>query len=550
MNYPDDTARHGDHRSDFLCKTYIYSVKTIKKQYLLSVKRYLCAIKRINLDSAMNKQYLLGFDVGSSSVKASLVDADSGAIAATAFFPDHEAPIKAVKAGWAEQDPQMWWENAKLSLRKIMAETGATGNDIRAIGISYQMHGLVCVDRDHNVLRDSIIWCDSRAVPYGDRAFADLTADRYLSHLLNSPGNFTAAKLAWVKENEPDTFQRIYKIMLPGDYLAMKLSGEINTTISGLSEGIFWDFVDKKPAQFLLDYYGFPASILPDIVPTFAVQSQVSEAAANELGLKAGTPISYRAGDQPNNALSLNVFNPGEIASTAGTSGVVYGVLGEVGYDPKSRVNTFAHVNYTPDTDRLGVLLCINGTGILNAWIHRNITPELSYAEMNNLAATVPIGSEGVTIIPFGNGAERVLENRDTDCSIHGLSFNKHNRAHVVRAAQEGIVFSFCYGMEVMQQMGMDITTIHAGRANMFLSPLFRDTLAGVSGATIKLYETDGSVGAAKGAGMGCGIYKDHNEAFATLKQLAVIEPDSKNRAAYLDAYAQWKDVLHNVDRH
>ncbi len=550
MNYPDDTARHGDHRSDFLCKTYIYSVKTIKKQYLLSVKRYLCAIKRINLDSAMNKQYLLGFDVGSSSVKASLVDADSGAIAATAFFPDHEAPIKAVKAGWAEQDPQMWWENAKLSLRKIMAETGATGDDIRAIGISYQMHGLVCVDRDHNVLRDSIIWCDSRAVPYGDRAFADLTADQCLSHLLNSPGNFTAAKLAWVKENEPDTFQRIYKIMLPGDYLAMKLSGEINTTISGLSEGIFWDFVDKKPAQFLLDYYGFPASILPDIVPTFAVQSQVSEAAANELGLKAGTPISYRAGDQPNNALSLNVFNPGEIASTAGTSGVVYGVLGEVGYDPKSRVNTFAHVNYTPDTDRLGVLLCINGTGILNAWIHRNITPELSYAEMNNLAATVPIGSEGVTIIPFGNGAERVLENRDTDCSIHGLSFNKHNRAHVVRAAQEGIVFSFCYGMEVMQQMGMDITTIHAGRANMFLSPLFRDTLAGVSGATIKLYETDGSVGAAKGAGMGCGIYKDHNEAFATLKQLAVIEPDSKNRAAYLDAYAQWKDVLHNVDRH
>jgi xylulokinase len=497
----------------------------------------------------MSKQYLLGFDVGSSSVKASLVDIDSGAMAATAFFPEKEAPIKAVKAGWAEQDPQMWWDNAKLALRKIMTETGATGESIRAIGISYQMHGLVCVDRQGQVLRDAIIWCDSRAVPYGDRAFSDLTAGRCLGQLLNSPGNFTAAKLAWVKENEPDVFNRIYKVMLPGDYIAMKLSGDINTTISGLSEGMFWDFVNKQPAQFLLDYYGFPSSLLPDIVPTFAVQSQVSEVAAQELGLKAGTPISYRAGDQPNNALSLNVFNPGEIASTAGTSGVVYGVLGEVGYDPKSRVNTFAHVNYTPDVDRLGVLLCINGTGILNAWVHRNITPDVSYAEMNDLAATVPIGSEGVTVIPFGNGAERVLENRDPDCSIHGLSFNKHNRAHVVRAAQEGIVFSFCYGMEVMQQMGMDIRKIHAGKANMFLSPLFRDTLAGVSGATIELYETDGSVGAAKGAGIGCGIYKDHNEAFATLKQLAVIEPDTQNRAAYLDAYAHWKDVLKAVDR-
>ena len=284
--------------------------------------------------------------------------------------------------------------------------------------------------------------------------------------------------------------------------------------------------------------------MIADIVPTFSVQGEVSAAAAAELGLKEGTPISYRAGDQPNNAVSLNVFNPGEIASTAGTSGVVYGVLGDVNYDPKSRVNTFAHVNYTQELDRLGVLLCINGTGILNAWVHRNVTPDVSYADMNDLAAQVPIGADGVKIIPFGNGAERVLENKETGCSIHGLSFNKHNRAHIVRAAQEGIVFSFCYGMEIMEHMGMDIKKIHAGKANMFLSPLFRDTLAGVSGATIELYETDGSVGAAKGAGIGAGIYKDHDEAFSTLKKLAVIEPDEKNRDAYLNAYAEWKAEL------
>ena len=496
----------------------------------------------------MAKRYLLGFDIGSSSVKASLVDVENGQCVASAFYPEHEAPITAVKAGRAEQAPQMWWDNAKLSLAKIMADAGAKGEDIKAIGISYQMHGLVCVDKDKQVVRPSIIWCDSRAVSYGEKAFKDLGEQFCLEHMLNSPGNFTAAKLAWVKDNEPQNYERIDKFMLPGDYIAMKLSGEINTTVSGLSEGILWDFKEQKVATSLLDYYGIDDSLVADQVPTFSVQAQVSAQAAAETGLKEGTPISYRAGDQPNNALSLNVFNPGEIASTAGTSGVVYGVLGDVNYDPKSRVNTFAHVNYSCEQERLGVLLCINGTGILNAWVRRNVAPEgISYAEMNDLIANVPIGSEGVSVIPFGNGAERVLENRETGCSIHGLNFNKHNRAHIMRAAQEGIVFSFCYGMEVMQHMGMDIRKIHAGKANMFLSPMFRDTLAGVSDATIELYDTDGSVGAAKGAGMGCGIYKDHDEAFATLKKLAVIEPCEKDRDAYLSAYAAWKEALGKV---
>ncbi len=496
----------------------------------------------------MAKQYLLGLDIGSSSVKASLVDADTGMCAASAFFPKQEAPIISVRRGWAEQEPDMWWENMKLALAEVMKETGAKADEVAAIGISYQMHGLVCVDKNLRALRPSIIWCDSRAVPYGERAFEALGKERCLSHLLNSPGNFTAAKLAWVKENEPELFARIYKIMLPGDYIAMRLSGTVNTTIGGLSEGMMWDFAEKCPAGFLLSYYGFSETLLPDVVPTFCVQSEVSKQAADELGLKAGTPIAYRSGDQPNNALSLNVLNPGEIAATAGTSGVVYGVLGDVNYDPKSRVNTFAHVNYTKEQNRLGVLLCINGTGILNAWIRRNVAPEgISYADMNAMIEQIPVGSEGVCVIPFGNGAERVLENRETGCSIHGLNFNTHTKAHIMRAAQEGIVFSFCYGIEVMQQMGMNIGTIHAGKANMFLSPTFRNTLANTCGATIELYETDGAVGAAKGAGIGAGIYKNSEEAFSTLKRLAVIEPDSAQLEAHLAAYNRWKEVLSKV---
>ena len=487
--------------------------------------------------------FLLGYDIGSSSVKASLVDAQSGKCVASAFYPKSEAAIIAVKPGWAEQEPASWWENLKLATADIMASSAVCPKDIKAIGISYQMHGLVCVDKDKNPLRPSIIWCDSRAVPYGQKAFDALGHEQCLSHLLNSPGNFTASKLAWVKENEPELYSKIYKIMLPGDFIAMKLTGEICTSISGLSEGMMWDFSESRTAKMLLDYYGIDESLIPEIRPTFAEQGRVSAAAAAELGLAEGIPVTYRAGDQPNNALSLNVFNPGEIASTAGTSGVVYGVLGEVNYDPKSRVNTFAHVNHTPEQTRLGVLLCINGTGILNSWMKRNVAPEgISYAEMNDLAATAPIGSAGVSILPFGNGAERMLENKEVGSSIHGVNFNVHNKAHLLRAAQEGIVFSFKYGIEVMEQMGMNVNKIHAGHANMFLSPIFRETLAGVTGAVIDLYDTDGSVGAAKGAGIGAGIYKDNNEAFATLEKLAVIEPARQDE--YAQAYDLWKSRM------
>lgn len=489
--------------------------------------------------------YLLGYDIGSSSVKCSLIDAQSGACLGTAFAPKSEAPIKAINPGWAEQNPTDWWSYLKAATADVLSQCNINVKDIAAIGISYQMHGLVCVDKDQNVLRPAIIWCDSRAVQIGEEAFSELGRSQCLTHLLNTPGNFTASKLAWVKRNEPEIFEKIDKIMLPGDYIAMRLTGEICTTVSGLSEGMFWDFQNGDVANFLLDYYGIPRSFIPEIKPTFAEQGRLTEAVAKELGLEAGIPVTYRAGDQPNNALSLNVFEPGEIASTAGTSGVVYGVNGEISFDPKSRVNTFAHVNHQKGNNRLGILLCINGTGILNAWMKRNIMLEgLSYADMNDIAAQAPIGAQGVSVMPFGNGAERVLENREAGCSFHGINFNTHNRSHLLRAAQEGIVFAFKYGIEIMEDMGMPINKIHAGNANMFLSPLFRDTLAGVTGATIELYDTDGSIGAAKGAGMGAGIYKDHNEAFASLQKIKVIEPKASDMPAYNEAYQLWKSHI------
>lgn len=488
--------------------------------------------------------YLLGYDIGSSSVKAALVDASTGACVASDFFPKSEAPIKALQPGWAEQNPESWWKYLSEATASVLSHAGVDSSDIKAIGISYQMHGLVLLDKERKVLRDAIIWCDSRGVPYGDKAFEDLGSEHTLSRLLNSPGNFTAAKLQWVKQNEPEIFEKIGKIMLPGDYIAMRLTGEVCTTPSGLSEMMLWDFRENTVARFLLDYFGYDESIIPEIKATFCEQGRLSTLAASELGLAEGIPVTYRAGDQPNNALSLNVFNPGEVASTAGTSGVVYGINGTVDYDARSRVNNFAHVNHSANQTRIGVMTCISGTGILNSWCKRNIAPDgISYAAMNDLAAEAPVGSAGVTVLPFGNGAERVLENRQTGCSFHGINFNIHNRSHLLRAAQEGIVFSFMYGMEIMESIGMKIDKIHAGHANMFLSPIFRETLAGVSGATIELYDTDGAVGAAKGAGIGAGIYRDNNEAFASLVKLDEINP-ATDRTPYLEAYARWKKCL------
>ncbi len=491
---------------------------------------------------------LLGLDIGSSSIKATIINAETGKALASEYYPKKEMEISAVKAGWAEQDPELWYANAKKAIREVINESGVLPKTIKAIGISYQMHGLVLIDNNKKVLRPSIIWCDSRAVEIGNKAFKEIGENECLATLLNSPGNFTASKLKWVKDNEPELYNKIYKIMLPGDYIAMKLTDKISTTVSGLSEGIFWNFQKNEISDALLNYYGFSKDFIPDIVPTFADHGELTSEAASDLDLIPGIKVTYRAGDQPNNAFSLNVLNPGEIAATAGTSGVVYGVSDQVKYDPLSRVNTFAHVNHDINNTRLGVLLCVNGCGIQNSWLKKNIVDEnTNYPEMNHIAETAPIGSEGLKIYPFGNGAERMLNNKDVGAQMQDLNFNIHSQAHMLRAAQEGIVFSLKYGIEVMEEIGITPKIIRAGKANMFLSPLFRSTLSNITGATIELYDTDGSLGAARAAGVGAEIYKTFEEAFTSLEKLDIIIPDIQNQNASIEAYENWKSKLQSL---
>lgn len=485
---------------------------------------------------------LLGIDIGTSSIKVSVTDSSSQQCLASTTYPETETAILSPYPGWAEQSPEMWWEHVQLAILKLHAQRKYDPQDIAAIGIAYQMHGLVLVDKEQNVLRNSIIWCDSRAVEIGDRAFEKIGKEKCLLHLLNSPGNFTASKLAWVKENEPAIYASAYKAMLPGDFVAMKLTGQITTTISALSEGMFWDFQRDELSNDLFDHYQLDRSLIPGIKNVFGEHGRLLDSVAASLSFKKGIPVTYKAGDQPNNALSLNVLEPGEVAATAGTSGVIYGVSDQLTYDNASRINSFAHVNYTKAKKRIGVLLCINGTGILNRWVKDIAGDGLTYEQINDAANAIPAGSEGLHIFPFGNGAERMLNNRTVQAHIRNIDLNKHKAAHIYRAAQEGIANAFRYGLDIMKENGMTPSVIRAGKSNMFLSDVFTRSFVNTLGIPVELYNADGSVGAAIGAGIGAGIYTDPKVAFKNFKKLQVIEPTDNN--SYEDHYRLWLEGL------
>ncbi|MEP7320703.1 MAG: FGGY family carbohydrate kinase [Saprospiraceae bacterium] len=492
--------------------------------------------------------YFLGIDLGSSFIKASILDADNQQCIAQASVPDQEMKMIAHEADWAEQDPDQWWQDIKLLTKKIISKSGIDGHSIAGIGISYQMHGLVVIDKAGKVLRPSIIWCDSRAVQIGEHALQTLGSNYCLQHLLNSPGNFTASKLRWVIENEPEIAARIHAFMLPGDFINYRFTKEINTSISALSEGIFWDFKNNTVSGKLLENYQIPEAWIPEILPSFSIQGRVTKDIADELGLKTGTPVSYRAGDQPNNAFSLNVNQPGEIAATAGTSGVVYAVQDSLMTDPLSRVNAFAHINHDPASIRIGTLLCINGTGIANSWLKRLLSQSglTSYDQMNELASQIPLGSDQLQFIPFGNGAERLLGNKIVGSHLHGLNFNIHSTGHVARAVQEGIVFAFKYGTDILSEAGFRPKTIKAGKSNMFLSPVFRQLFSSLINIPLEFFDTDGATGAARGAGIGQGHYTLDN-AFGSLKKIETIFPDPSIQTTLNDIYSIWKNQLENT---
>ena len=489
--------------------------------------------------------YYIGFDIGSSSIKVAIVEASSGKNIITLHEPENEMEIIALHKDWAEQDPDLWWKYICKASNRAIKEANIDAQKITGIGISYQMHGLVVVDKEGQSLRNSIIWCDSRAIEIGNKAFADLGEEKCATNLLNSPGNFTASKLKWVKDNEPEVYEKIHKYMLPGDYIAYKLTGDISTTKNGLSEGILWDYKEDTVADWLLDYYEIDRSLTPTIVENFTNQGVVNSTASKESGLPIGIPVVYRAGDQPNNALSLNILKPGEVAATGGTSGVIYAVTDTLKSKESSRINHFAHVNYSKENTTIGKLLCNNGAGIQYRWL-RNHSVVDSYENMNRKASKIPVGSDGVVVIPFGNGAERMLNNKNIGTHFSNLNLNSHSHGHMYRAALEGIAFSFVYGMEILKNDNAKIDVIRAGNDNLFRSEIFSNTVATLIGHEIEIYNTTGAVGAARAVGLIDGDFEKFGATITKNDHVMTFMP-LKNKEPYEKAYQSWLKELNSI---
>ena len=485
--------------------------------------------------------YNLGLDIGTSFIKAALTECSSGNKVNLVSEPSSEQEIIVLKDGWAEQNPEIWWKNTCLAIKNLISLNNINPSLISGIGISYQMHGLVLLDSKGNSLRNSIIWCDDRAVDIGKQAFTELGQIKCINQLLNSPANFTASKLKWVKNNENELYNKIYKFMLPGDYIAYRLSGEMTTTKTGLSEAMLWDYKNNSVADFLLKHYEIDSSLIPEIVPTFGFQCKLNKKGSSECGLLEDIPIYYRAGDQPNNALSLNVLKPGEIATTAGTSGVVFAVTDNVKTNESERINNFLHVNIN-NSISLGKLLCINGAGIQYAKLKNELNID-SYVEMNKLSSVVEVGSEQLTYLPFGNGSERMLNNINVGSNMLNFDINVHKKEHIIRATLEGIAFAFVYGMQILINDGVKPKVIRAGNDNLFKSKVFGDTISTLINTDIEIYETTGAIGAARAVDLRNGDFNKFGNNIIDNDFLKTFSPQS-NLNDYKNAYNLWVEKL------
>lgn len=433
----------------------------------------------------------LGIDVGTSSVKVSIVGED-GVILASATAPaSSERAINSPNPNWAEQNPEDWWEDAQQAILNLPLEARL---QVEAIGIAYQMHGLVLVDSQFQPVRPSIIWCDGRNIQESQILAESLGLDALENRLLNKPGTLTLAKLAWVAEHEPETLAKAHTFGLPGDFIAYKLTGEWSTTKSGYSEMVGWDFGASIPFEEGFRKAGWKLP-LPEARPNLEEGAPIQKVIAEKLGLPPSARVTYRAGDQPNNAFGLGVLQQGETAISAGTSGVLYGI-GDSSPGLHEGINRFLHVN-----SQIGVLMCLNGVGSALAFARRTWFQNQSYEALSELASQA--NPENCPyFFPFGNGAERILSERAFS-GFTELDFNRHNLPELARSVFEGIAFAYRLGSEKMEKAGCLSKVVNGTESGLLKSSFFAQLLANELQVELILSEGDGSTAAARGAALG-----------------------------------------------
>lgn len=460
--------------------------------------------------------YLLGIDIGTSGTKTVLFD-EAGNTIASALG---EYPLYQPNVGWAEQDPEDWWKATFSTIKAVLGKSGVNPSDVKGVGLSGQMHGAVLLDKDNQVLRKAIIWCDQRSSAECDQITSIIGKERLIEITANPAlTGFTASKVMWVKNNEPEIFEKVKKILLPKDYIRFKLTGEFATEVSDASGMQFMDIPKRKWSSEVLDKLGIDKGLLGDVYESQEVSGKVHKAAAELTGLKEGTPVVGGAGDQAAGAVGNGIVRPGVISSTIGTSGVVFAFSENVSIDPKGRVHTFCHA--VPNTWH--IMGVTQGAGLSLKWFRDNFcieekrTAELMgidpYVLMDQEADRVEAGCSGLIYLPYMMGERTPHLDPNAKGVFFGLSA-KHEKQDMLRAVMEGVVYSLKDCLEIIKEMGVDVSEVRASGGGG-KSKLWRQMQSDVFGTEITTINSSegGALGVALLAGVGTGVYSSVPEA-------------------------------------
>lgn len=443
----------------------------------------------------------LGIDIGTGGSRALLVD-ERGAVRA-GFTAPHE-DMRMERPLWAEQRPENWWDAAVSAIRGVLAAAAIPGSEIRGIGLSGQMHGLVILDAANAVIRPSLIWCDQRSQSQVDAVNAKVGRAKVLEFIANPVlTGFTLPKLLWVRDNEPQHFDRVRKMLLPKDYVRFRLTGEFASEVSDASGTAVFDVVRRRWSFEMMDALGLDRSILPTCHESTDVTGLITREVAELTGLRAGTPVVGGGGDQASSAVGNGIVEEGIVSCTLGTSGVVFAHMEKVAYDPAGRVHTFCHAV----RDKWHVMGVTQGAGLSLQWLRNQLAPGTAYDALTAEAAHSPAGAQGLFWLPYLMGERTPHLDASARGGWIGLT-NSHTRGDLVRAVIEGVSYSQRDCLDIIEQLGVTVNSVRASGGGA-QSPFWRRLLASILNKRVVTLETqEGSAyGAALLALAGTGAY-------------------------------------------
>jgi len=440
---------------------------------------------------------------------------------------------------WAEQRPENWWDAAVLAIRGVLAEAGISGSQVKGIGLSGQMHGLVMLDGTGSVIRPALIWCDQRSQAQVDAVNAQLGRENILRYIANPVlTGFTLPKLLWVRDNEPHLFARMRRMLLPKDYIRFCLTGEFATEVSDASGTALFDVVNRRWSYEMIDGLGLNRTTLPKCYESSEISGKITPRVAEQTGLAAGTPVVGGGGDQAASAVGNGIVEPGIVSCTLGTSGVVFAHMDQVAYDPAGRVHTFCHAV----RDKWHVMGVTQGAGLSLQWFRNQLAPGTAYDELMKEAEQSPAGAQGLFWLPYLMGERTPHLDATARGGWIGLT-NSHRRADLIRSIIEGVSYSQRDCLDIVAGLGVPLNSVRASGGGA-KSPFWRQLLADILGKRVVTLETqEGSAyGAALLALAGTGEYSSVPDVCRnTVRETESVTPRAAESAYYGKAHGVYK---------